>query len=133
VHDDTCRRLCVCVRLTLHGGTRRHGCGGGLGTPSRSLAIPPSNEVLALLNNLTSDSANSVCIVSGRSRTELGEYLKSTPNVGIAAEHGCARVLVPCSLGCLSCMLGLDVLDAPSLERSDQRAFRRPAGGPGVA
>jgi len=71
----------ICFLLDYDGTlTTERGC---------SLAIPPSNEVLALLNNLTSDSANSVCIVSGRSRTELGEYLKSTPNVGIAAEHGC--------------------------------------------
>jgi hypothetical protein len=49
-----------------------------------SLAIPPSNEVLALLNNLTGEPLNSVCIVSGRSREELSEYLKTTP-VRVAA------------------------------------------------
>lgn len=46
-------------------------------------------EVLALLNSLALEESNNVCVVSGRSRTELGEWLKSVPNLGLAAEHGC--------------------------------------------
>lgn len=107
--------------------------GGGRGARSRSLAIPPSNEVLALLNNLTSDSANSVCIVSGRSRTELGEYLKSTPNVGIAAEHGCARVLLPLGMPQLRVVISSVV---PACQRSWARAVcthvHSPSSGPVV-
>mmetsp|Transcript_24411 Transcript_24411/g.46252 ORF Transcript_24411/g.46252 Transcript_24411/m.46252 type:complete len:852 (+) Transcript_24411:471-3026(+) len=71
----------ICFLLDYDGTlTAERGC---------SLAIPPSVEVLALLNSLALEESNNVCVVSGRSRTELGEWLKSVPNLGLAAEHGC--------------------------------------------
>jgi len=54
-----------------------------------SLAIPPSPEVLSLLNELVAVCKHTVCIVSGRGRKELEEWFKSIPDLGIAAEHGC--------------------------------------------
>lgn len=71
----------ICFMLDYDGTlTAERGC---------SLAIPPTVEVLALLNSLCVEKSNKVCIVSGRSRKELGEWLKSVPDLGIAAEHGC--------------------------------------------
>jgi len=48
----------------------------------------PSAEIVSLLNTLCGDPNNTVFIVSGRSRTSLGEWFSSCEKLGIAAEHG---------------------------------------------
>ncbi|KAK9853916.1 hypothetical protein WJX84_012449 [Apatococcus fuscideae] len=48
----------------------------------------PSVEVLAILKGLVQDSRNSVWIISGRGRSELGPWFQSLDKLGLAAEHG---------------------------------------------
>lgn len=60
---------------------------GTLMAPS-SISSRPTDHVLATLRQLTSDPRNTVYIISGRARTELQEWFKSVPNLGLAAEHG---------------------------------------------
>ncbi|CAO2829239.1 unnamed protein product [Amaranthus hypochondriacus] len=48
----------------------------------------PSPEVISVLNALCNDSKNTVFIVSGRARNQLGEWLSPCQLLGIAAEHG---------------------------------------------
>jgi len=48
----------------------------------------PMPELLTLLNKLANDDANTVVIISGRSRTDLGNWLGEVPGLWLAAEHG---------------------------------------------
>ncbi|XP_057541745.1 probable alpha,alpha-trehalose-phosphate synthase [UDP-forming] 9 [Amaranthus tricolor] len=48
----------------------------------------PSPEVISVLNALCNDPKNTVFIVSGRGRNQLGEWLSPCQLLGIAAEHG---------------------------------------------
>ena len=48
----------------------------------------PSNEILNLLKELTDDKKNSVYIVAGKGSTQLSDWFKGIPNLGLSAEHG---------------------------------------------
>lgn len=48
----------------------------------------PSPEVISVLNALCNDPKNTVFLVSGRARNQLGEWLGPCHLLGIAAEHG---------------------------------------------
>mmetsp|Transcript_4596 Transcript_4596/g.7114 ORF Transcript_4596/g.7114 Transcript_4596/m.7114 type:complete len:963 (+) Transcript_4596:113-3001(+) len=48
----------------------------------------PSPPVLACLQRLCQDRANTVFIVSGRERKILDRWFRCVPNLGLAAEHG---------------------------------------------
>ena len=48
----------------------------------------PSEEILNLLKELTNDKKNSVYIVAGKGSTQLNEWFKDIPNLGLSAEHG---------------------------------------------
>lgn len=64
---------------------------GTLNSPSTSASVSaaPSEAVLATLGALVSDPKNSVYVVSGRARGELGPWFAGLgPGLGIAAEHG---------------------------------------------
>jgi len=64
---------------------------GTLNSPSTSASVSaaPSEGVLATLGRLVSDARNSVYVVSGRARGELGPWFAGLgPGLGIAAEHG---------------------------------------------
>eukprot|EP00793_Prasinoderma_coloniale_P001526 PRCOL_00003330-RA len=56
--------------------------------PTSSIQVGPSKEVLESLRALTACEANHVCVVSGRSRERLQEWLGDVPRLGLAAEHG---------------------------------------------
>ncbi|XP_061994985.1 probable alpha,alpha-trehalose-phosphate synthase [UDP-forming] 10 [Rosa rugosa] len=56
--------------------------------PQTSIIKSPSPEVLSMMNSLCKDPKNTVFIVSGRSRTSLGDWFASCEKLGIAAEHG---------------------------------------------
>ncbi|KAI4343769.1 hypothetical protein L6164_011078 [Bauhinia variegata] len=56
--------------------------------PKNSIVKSPSPEVISVLNNLCSDTKNTVFIVSGRGKTSLGEWFHECKDLGIAAEHG---------------------------------------------
>ncbi|MDQ2949578.1 MAG: bifunctional alpha,alpha-trehalose-phosphate synthase (UDP-forming)/trehalose-phosphatase, partial [Acidobacteriota bacterium] len=51
---------------------------------SRPLEAAPENDLRALLNQLTGDSANSVIVVSGRRATDLERWLGQIPQLGLA-------------------------------------------------
>ncbi len=55
-----------------------------VGDPKQAL---PDPELLGLLSGLSSDPANNVIIVSGRSRADLEKWFGTVP-VGLVAEHG---------------------------------------------
>jgi trehalose 6-phosphate synthase/phosphatase len=50
-------------------------------------AVPPA-ELLDILSRLAADQANTVAIVSGRSRFDLDKWFGRIPRLWIAAEHG---------------------------------------------
>ncbi|XP_077222774.1 putative alpha,alpha-trehalose-phosphate synthase [UDP-forming] 9 [Tasmannia lanceolata] len=56
--------------------------------PQTSISKTPSEEVIAVLNNLCGDAKNTVFIVSGRGRSSLSEWFARSEMLGIAAEHG---------------------------------------------
>ncbi|KAL3501210.1 hypothetical protein ACH5RR_035659 [Cinchona calisaya] len=60
----------------------------GTVVPQSSIIKAPSPDVIAVLDELSSDPKNTVFIVSGRGRTSLGEWLSPCDSLGIAAEHG---------------------------------------------
>ena len=64
---------------------------------SRPHEAAPDNDLRALLNELASDSTNSVIVVSGRRATDLERWLGQTPQLGLAPEHG-ARWRLPGSI-----------------------------------
>ncbi|KNA06858.1 hypothetical protein SOVF_177210 [Spinacia oleracea] len=53
-----------------------------------SIVKTPSSELISVLQNLCSDTKNTVFIVSGRGRDSLTEWLSPCDKLGIAAEHG---------------------------------------------
>jgi trehalose 6-phosphate synthase/phosphatase len=55
---------------------------------SRPHDAAPEDDLLALLNELTGDHANSVIVVSGRRAAELERWLGQIPRLGLAPEHG---------------------------------------------
>ncbi|KAJ3677489.1 hypothetical protein LUZ60_003213 [Juncus effusus] len=56
--------------------------------PESSINKAPSEDVIAILNNLCADLKNTVFVVSGRGRDSLDEWFSSCDELGIAAEHG---------------------------------------------
>ncbi len=48
----------------------------------------PDRELLTLLTQLTSDRANCVVVISGRSAPDLERWLRQVPRLGLAPEHG---------------------------------------------
>ncbi len=54
----------------------------------------PDEELRTLLTQLTSDPANGVMVISGRSTTDLQRWLGEVPRLGLAPEHG-ARWRLP--------------------------------------
>ena len=48
----------------------------------------PSQEILNLLTELSNDKKNSVFIVAGKGFSQLDEWFKNIPNLGLSAEHG---------------------------------------------
>jgi trehalose 6-phosphate synthase/phosphatase len=55
---------------------------------SRPHEAAPKDDLLALLNELTGDRANSVIVVSSRRAAELERWLGQIPRLGLAPEHG---------------------------------------------
>ncbi|CAL8463619.1 g3153 [Coccomyxa elongata] len=56
--------------------------------PQSNINSRPTEEVLRVLQALCVDQQNSVYIISGRRKSELGEWFASVEGLGIAAEHG---------------------------------------------
>ncbi|CAL1400836.1 unnamed protein product [Linum trigynum] len=56
--------------------------------PQTSINKSPSQEVLSIINTLSSDAKNTVFLVSGRGRDSLGQWFSPCKKLGIAAEHG---------------------------------------------
>ena len=54
----------------------------------------PDHELITLLGQLTSDRANCVVVISGRSAADLQHWLGNVPRLGLAPEHG-ARWRLP--------------------------------------
>ncbi len=61
---------------------------------SRPHEAAPDNDLLALLNQLTGDDANSIMVVSGRRAADLERWLGQIRQLGLAPEHG-ARWRLP--------------------------------------
>ena len=57
-------------------------------SPNTSIQVGPSKEVLEALTALAACPSNRVCVVSGRGRTQLEDWLGGVPNLALAAEHG---------------------------------------------
>jgi trehalose 6-phosphate synthase/phosphatase len=60
----------------------------GTMVPQGSINKAPSENVLAVLDELCRDPCNMVFLVSGRGCHPLSEWFSSCENLGIAAEHG---------------------------------------------
>ncbi|KAJ4981834.1 hypothetical protein NE237_032671 [Protea cynaroides] len=56
--------------------------------PQTSINKTPSQEVISILNTLCGDAKNTVFIVSGRGRENLGTWFSPCEKLGLAAEHG---------------------------------------------
>ncbi|XP_010268369.1 PREDICTED: probable alpha,alpha-trehalose-phosphate synthase [UDP-forming] 9 isoform X2 [Nelumbo nucifera] len=56
--------------------------------PQASVDKTPSNEVISVLNSLSSDPKNVVFIVSGRGKDSLSKWFSPCEKLGISAEHG---------------------------------------------
>lgn len=56
--------------------------------PQTSIDKTPTNEVISILNSLTSDPKNVVFVVSGRGKDSLSKWFSPCEKVGISAEHG---------------------------------------------
>ncbi|KAG6493857.1 probable alpha,alpha-trehalose-phosphate synthase [UDP-forming] 11 [Zingiber officinale] len=56
--------------------------------PQTSIDKKPSDEVIAILNELCSDPKNVVFVVSGRGKDELSKWFAPCEKLGISAEHG---------------------------------------------
>ncbi|KAF8391202.1 hypothetical protein HHK36_023504 [Tetracentron sinense] len=56
--------------------------------PQTSIDKTPSQEVISILNTLCGDLKNTIFIVSGRGRDNLGKWFSPCKKLGIAAEHG---------------------------------------------
>ncbi|CAI0560687.1 unnamed protein product [Linum tenue] len=56
--------------------------------PQTSINKSPSQEVLSIINTLSSDAKNTVFLVSGRGKDSLGQWFSPCKKLGIAAEHG---------------------------------------------
>jgi trehalose 6-phosphate synthase/phosphatase len=56
-------------------------------TPTPRQAAPPS-ELLALLGRLSTRTATTLCLLSGRTRADLDRWFSSVPGLALAAEHG---------------------------------------------
>jgi trehalose 6-phosphate synthase/phosphatase len=61
---------------------------------ARPQGAVPDDELRTLLGQLTSDSANCVVVISGRSAADLQRWLGQVPRLGLAPEHG-ARWRLP--------------------------------------
>ncbi|KAL9257758.1 putative alpha,alpha-trehalose-phosphate synthase [UDP-forming] 7 [Drosera capensis] len=56
--------------------------------PQASINKAPSHAVISIINQLCGDSKNTVFLVSGRGRDNLGTWFSPCKKLGIAAEHG---------------------------------------------
>ena len=63
---------------------------------NRPREAAPDHELRTLLADLTSDRANCVMLISGRSTADLERWLGQVPRLGLAPEHG-ARWRLPAS------------------------------------
>eukprot|EP00798_Chlamydomonas_sp_ICE-L_P015885 gene15885-22013_t len=61
---------------------------GTLTSQNSRIDLTPSPEVLSVLQALTSDARNLVCLFSGRLMEELSVWFASVPNLGLVAENG---------------------------------------------
>mmetsp|Transcript_6377 Transcript_6377/g.19782 ORF Transcript_6377/g.19782 Transcript_6377/m.19782 type:complete len:833 (-) Transcript_6377:104-2602(-) len=68
--------------LDYDGTLTTHRAGSGI------VSLEPSADVIKLLSALTSDTANYVVVLSGRSQTEISGWFQNVPNLGLVAENG---------------------------------------------